>query len=96
MLVADTLSPIQSQFRAVFGVDLRADLFERSAQIGRLCGLCAAMLRSQHPLVGLLRRAEYDEAALEQALDIVSRLPALLRRRIIATFGACQWAQPRD
>jgi hypothetical protein len=41
-----------------FGIGVRPDPVERAGQIGRLCGLAAAMLRSSHPLVSLLRRAE--------------------------------------
>jgi hypothetical protein len=41
--------------------------------------------------VALLRRAERDEAALAQALDMVGALPSLTRRRLIASFAATQW-----
>jgi hypothetical protein len=51
------------------------------------------LLRSTHPLVAMLRRAERDEAALAQALDMVGALPSLTRRRLIASFGATQWVQ---
>jgi hypothetical protein len=76
----------------VFGVGLRQDPIERAAQLGRLTGLCAAFLRSSHPAIALLRRAETgDDAALEQALGLIADLPTLVRRRIVASFGALQW-----
>ena len=75
----------------VLGIGLRPDPIERAAQVGRLCGIAAMLLRSRPPLVALLRRAERDEAALAQALDMVGALPSLTRRRLIAAFGATQW-----
>jgi hypothetical protein len=74
-----------------FGIGLRPDPVERAVQVGRLCGIAAMLLRSSHPLVALLRRAERDEAALAQALDMVGALPSLTRRRLIASFAATQW-----
>jgi hypothetical protein len=78
-------------FASVFGVSLRPDPIERAAQVGRLCGIAAMLLRSTHPLVALLRNAERDDAALAGALEIVGALPTLTRRRLVATFGATQF-----
>jgi hypothetical protein len=82
-------------FATVFGVSLRPDPVERAAQVGRLCGVAAMLLRSTHPIVPLLRRAERDDKALERALDVIGALPALTRRRLVASFGATQWACSR-
>jgi hypothetical protein len=85
-----------SLFASVFGIALRPDPVERAGQLGRVCGICAILLRSTHPLVPLLREAEGDERALARALDMIDALPSLTRRRLISTFGATQWAQPRE
>jgi hypothetical protein len=83
-------------FASVFGIDLPQDAIERAAQIGRLCGIAAMLLRSSHPLVPLLRRAEQDGAALARALDMIDALPSLTRRRLISSFASTQWAQLRE
>jgi hypothetical protein len=54
-----------------FGIGVRPDPVERAAQVGRLCGIAAMLLRSTHPLVALLRQAERDQQAFAQALDMV-------------------------
>jgi hypothetical protein len=84
----------QTAFRDMFGIDLRVDPIERAGQIGRLCGIAATLLRSSHPVVPLLRRADRDEAALAQAVDAIAALPSLTRRRLIASFGATEWTRP--
>jgi hypothetical protein len=83
-------------FASVFGITLRLDPLERAAQVGRLCGMAAMLLRSSHPLVVLLREAERDDEALARALDVIAALPTLARRRLVCTFGFTQWAlKPR-
>jgi hypothetical protein len=82
-------------FASVFGAGLRPDPVERAGQIGRVCGIAAMLLRSTHPLVALLRQAERDDRALAKALDMVDALPTLARRKLIASFGATQWALTR-
>jgi hypothetical protein len=85
-----------SPFASVFGIDLRQDAIERAAQIGRLCGIAAMLLRSTHPLVALLRQSARDDTALARALEMVDALPSLTRRRLISTFAAVQWARPNN
>jgi hypothetical protein len=91
----------QTSFAAVFGIGLHLDdPVERAGQIGHLCGIAAAQLGSSHPIVLLLREAERgDGKALAQALAALAALPALMRRRLIATFATLQWlrrvAKPR-
>jgi hypothetical protein len=79
-------------FASVFGPDLQADPIDRAGQVGRVCGIVVMLLGSRHHLVALLRRAERDERALAKALDIIEVLPTLTRRRLIASYGATEWA----
>jgi hypothetical protein len=55
--------------------------WSRTAQLRSLAALTAA-----YELVGELRRAETDEAAAANALQLLDRLPALTRRRLISVF----------
>jgi hypothetical protein len=92
--------PATKTFADVFGIGLRLDPIERAGQLGRLTGLACAQLSSSHPCVLLLRQAELgDNEALAQAPDLVSALPPLQRRRIVASNAALQWlrrvAKPR-
>ena len=64
------------------------DPVERIAQLRALCALAAAYCGSSHELVGELRRAETDEAAAANALQLLDRLPSLMRRRLISVFAA--------
>jgi hypothetical protein len=82
-------------FASVFGAGPASDPIDRAGQVGRVCGIAAMLLRSCHPIVPLLRRAERDDVALARALDMIDALPTMTRRRLIATYGATQWAIPR-
>jgi hypothetical protein len=66
--------------------DLPAD--ERKARVRELRAL-AHMFAPQSPLVAALMAAETgDRPALEAALAELDRLPALPRRRLLATYAA--------
>jgi hypothetical protein len=60
---------------------------ERIAQLRCLAGLAAVFRGSHYPLVAALRKAEHDAAALAQA----SGMPALVKLRLLSTFGAVTW-----
>jgi hypothetical protein len=82
-------------FAAVFGAGLRADPIDRAGRVGRVCGIATLLLGSNHPLIAVLRAAERDDQALARALDLIDALPTLTRRKLIASYGATQWAQSR-
>jgi hypothetical protein len=66
--------------------DIPAD--ERKARLRELRAL-TYLLAPQSPLVVALKAAETgDQAALDAALAELDRLPALARRRILATYAA--------
>ncbi len=68
-----------------------ADEIERRCQLSRLEGVTAVLLGSQHPLIAALRAAEGGGEALDAARVMFDQLPALPKRRIMATFGAVTW-----
>jgi hypothetical protein len=67
---------------------------ERAAQLRSLAMLVAAALGSDHALVAVLRGAEHDGAALEQAHAAFERLPALIKRKLLSTFSAVTYWRP--
>jgi hypothetical protein len=81
---------MQHPCEAAFGIALRPDPVERAGQIGRVCGIAAILA-----LIPLLRQAERDDTAPARALDVVDALPSLTRRRLISSFAATQWVQPK-
>src|SRR5689334_838474 len=64
---------------------------ERERQLRCLQAIAFMVLRPHHPLIPLLRRAESNAMAFVEALDAVERLPALHRRRLLATHSAVTW-----
>jgi hypothetical protein len=69
---------------------------ERIAELRSLAVLVAVFTGSENPLVPLLRQAEHDDAAAVRALELLDRVPALTRRRLLSTFGRVTWpAKPR-
>jgi hypothetical protein len=68
---------------------------ERIAQLRSLAALAAIYLGSNHNLVVQLRNAENNDEALKTAGALLDRIPALTRRRLLATFGAITWPQRR-
>jgi hypothetical protein len=68
---------------------------ERTAQLRLLAGVSAPHLGSGHPLVGALRQAEQDDAAMARALALLDAVPSLPRRKILATFGMVMGANSR-
>jgi len=55
--------------------------------LGMLAALAACHCGTDHELVSLLRRADTDDDARDAALVALDGLPALTRRRILATFA---------
>lgn len=68
---------------------------ERERQLRCLQAIIACHHGSAHPLIPLLRRAERDAMAYAAALDEFERLPALHRRRVLATHAAITWPRSR-
>jgi hypothetical protein len=64
------------------------DSVERARKLMCFAGITACHLGSGHPLVSELRLAETDDAALEHAFAMFEELPALPRRRVLATYAA--------
>lgn len=63
---------------------------DHAERIGRcrcLRALCLLLLGASHPLVTLLADAETDDAALDEAKAELDRLPALRRRRLLASYA---------
>ena len=67
------------------------DPAERRAQLRSLAALAAAFTGSSSELVAALRDAEHGEAAATHAFEVLNRLPALTKRRLLSTFGAVTW-----
>jgi hypothetical protein len=63
------------------------DQVERVAGLRALAAFSAVFAGSDHVVVDLLRRAETDAGALDQALTELDRLPSLWRRRVIASYA---------
>jgi hypothetical protein len=64
---------------------------ERLLQLRTLAGIVACHVGSREPVVRELRAAEADEARMGEALRLFEALPALVRRRILATHAAVTW-----
>jgi hypothetical protein len=61
---------------------------ERAARIGELRALALVYLGQGHPAIAALAAAASEPAATERALDLIDKLPALRRRRLLAAAGA--------
>jgi hypothetical protein len=71
------------------------DRVERVAGLRALAAFSAVFAGSDHVVVDLLRRAETDAGALDQALTELDRLPSLWRRRVIASYARLMRPRPR-
>jgi hypothetical protein len=60
-------------------------------QLRTLAGITACHVGSREPVVRELRAAESDEARMGEALRLFEDLPALVKRRILATHAAVTW-----
>jgi hypothetical protein len=60
---------------------------ERGKELRCLAGIVACHCGSDDPLIVTLRDAEINGAALEHAFAMFEGLPALRRRRVLATFA---------
>lgn len=67
---------------------------ERVARLREIRALIFAICGPGHPLVVALRDAETDPAAAARALEQIDALPALRRRRLLATYASLT-APPR-
>jgi hypothetical protein len=67
------------------------DPTERRAQLRSLAALAAVFTGSGSELVAALRDAEHGEAAAAHAFEVLNRLPALTKRRLLSAFGAVTW-----
>jgi hypothetical protein len=61
---------------------------ERSARCRELRALAVVYCGRQHPLTLVLAAAIADAESAEQARAVLSALPALQRRRLLASYGA--------
>jgi hypothetical protein len=68
---------------------------ERERQLRCLAGIAACQLGSGHPIIAALRAAESNTMAYVDALDAMERMPALWRRRLLATHAAVTWPRQR-
>jgi hypothetical protein len=64
---------------------------ECRSQLRCLGGLVAAYHGSADPLIEVLRAAEADPTVLRDAAVLFDRLPTLVARRIVSTFGAVNY-----
>jgi hypothetical protein len=71
------------------------DDVERGKQLRCMGGIVACHCGSDHPLIATLRDAELDGDALQRAAAMLDRLPMLVQRRVISTFGAVTWPPRR-
>lgn len=69
---------------------------ERLARTRAMRALVFMLCGPTHPLVIALRDAEYDQAAAARALEELDRLPALRKRRLLATYSALAVSARRD
>lgn len=60
---------------------------ERAARLRELRALTLVYCGPAHPLAKAMAAAAMDPAAADAALTELERLPALCRRRLLATFG---------
>ena len=67
------------------------DHVEKVAEFRALAMGAAVFLGSSHPLVAALRRAENDDAAAAEALELLDRTPTLARRKMLSVFSAVCW-----
>jgi hypothetical protein len=67
---------------------------ERGKQLRSLASIAHVILGSRHPLIGELRRAETDAIAFVKARELVEKLPALTRRRMLSAFPAVTFGRP--
>ncbi len=79
-----------------FGPWAEADVVEQAAVTRELRALALLLCGPSHPLTAALAAAVADPATLDHAAAELSRLPALRRRRLLATAAAL-WrpARPR-
>lgn len=63
---------------------------DQRALMLRCLGTIAFMLRQQE-LSALLRKAETDAMSFVEAEQAIEKMPALTRRKLIATFSAITW-----
>jgi hypothetical protein len=90
-----------SEVNAPFGPWVRGlDPRERAIELRTLAGLVyayAGMICDPRPCMEALRLAENGQSAdLAVALVEFDRLPALVRRKIISTFGRVTWPDKFD
>lgn len=67
---------------------------ERPLQLRTLRTIAYLRLGPDHPLIAELRAAETDAMSFVKAQDLIEALPALTRRRLLATFSAITWPKP--
>jgi hypothetical protein len=91
------MSDIASRISAGAFGPFRRDIpeVERVAGLRALAAFTSAFAGSDHVVVDLLRRAETDAGALDQALTELDRLPSLWRRRVIASYARLMRPRPR-
>jgi hypothetical protein len=61
---------------------------ERMARLRELRALSLVYLGLRHPVTTALAAAVTDPAETDQALTVLDALPALRRRRLLASYGA--------
>jgi hypothetical protein len=61
---------------------------ERTARCRELRALSLVYLGLRHPVTTALAAAVRDPAATDRALTVLAALPALRRRRLLASYGA--------
>jgi hypothetical protein len=71
------------------------DAVERAKQFRSLAALAAAFCGSGSELALALRAAEQDLIAAPRALELLGKMPALTRRRMLSVFGAVTWPAKR-
>jgi hypothetical protein len=63
------------------------DSGERLARIRSMRALALVFVRPQRDFLEALARAEIDSAALVTALELLEKLPALPKRKLLATYA---------
>jgi hypothetical protein len=66
---------------------------ERMARCRELRALSLVYLGPRHPVTIALAAAVADPAATDRALTVLDALPALRRRRLLASYGALLWTK---
>jgi hypothetical protein len=66
---------------------LAGDFFERAARLRELRALALLLLGQPHPATCALAAAVADPALAASALEALTSLPALPKRRLLASFG---------